>query len=435
MQRETLTFCTELARTGEDLVPLRMLHVRGHLVNHPDLVKEVLVTKAKQFRKIEQVLKVLRQVDGNGLALTEGEFWLRQRRLMQPLFHARRFAGYADAMVACTREMGDGWHDGQELDLAAEMTYLTLRIVGRTMFGVEIAQRAARLGEAVHVLSEAFTKEAAAPFIWPLWFPGQGRKRWAIRYLDEFLRGVIAERRRTGEDKGDLLSMLLLAVDEEGDGKGMTDEQARDEAVTMFNAGHDSTAAGLAWVWHALGRNKTELDRVVTEIDTVLGDRPATSADLPKLKRCEWAVRETLRLYPPVWIIFTRKALAGVDLGRHRVRKGDWMYILPYTLHRDARWFPNPEVFDPERFAPGRVEAISQYAYIPFGAGPHMCIGNAFATMEMVLILATVLQRYRPALLETREAEPEALLSLRPRGGVRAVLHRRSAPVPAGAAV
>jgi cytochrome P450 len=228
--------------------------------------------------------------------------------------------------------------------------------------------------------------------------------------------------------------MLLLAVDEEGDRRGMTDEQARDEAMTLFNAGHDSTAAGLAWIWYLVAKHPAVQDRTVKEVDEAVGGRAVTFADLPRLGYAERVVRESLRLYPPTWSLFPREALAEVELGGYVVPKEAWVSIFPWVLHRDARWVPEPERFDPDRFAPGRAEQIPQYAYIPFGAGPHACIGKGFAMMEMTLILATVLQQYRVELLPGQETvEPEPLIALRPKAGVRVAVSRRVAiPPPTG---
>jgi cytochrome P450 len=336
-------------------------------------------------------------------------------------------------MVEHTRRMLARWPDGLEVNMADAMTHLTLDITGKTLFGVELAGREAPLREAVRTLSEVFMQELNATLRLPDWLPlpGKRRKRAAIGVLDRFVREVIRERRASGEDRGDLLSMLLLAVDAEGDGRGMTDEQARDEAMTLFNAGHDSTAAGLAWVWYLVAKHPEVQARIVAEVDAALGGRPAAAEDLPRLAYAERVVKEALRLYPPTWSLFAREAVADVEVGGYTLPRGSWVAMFPYVLHRDPRWFPEPERFDPERFAPGRVEQVPPLAYVPFGAGPHACIGNAFASMEMVLILATVLQQVRVELAPGQgDAEPEPLIALRPKGGVRVKVKRR-APAPA----
>lgn len=432
---EPLEFITEVSRTYGDVAYLRMGPLKAYFINHPQLIREVLVTRNKSFRRPRWMTAGLAKIDGNGLVLSEGDFWLRQRRLVQPAFQSKRFQGYADAMVRSTRAMLDRWTANEPFDIADEMTHLTLDIIGATLFGVELGDRAAQLGEAVRTISQTFVEEAGNPFQLPDWVPTarNRRKRAAIRTLDDLIRGVIRERRASGEDRGDLLSMLLLAVDHEGDGRGMTDEQARDEAMTMFNAGHDSTAAALAWTWYLIARHPEVESRLVAEIDRVLGDRPATYADVAQLAFTEMVVKESLRLYPPTWAMFPREAIEPMELGGYTIPRGGWIYTFQWVTHRDGRFFADPTRFDPDRFAPGRAEQIPQYAYFPFGGGPRGCIGNVFATMETILIVATVLQKFRIRLAPGQgEAEPEPLISIRPKGGLRVTLDRRTEPALAG---
>ncbi len=428
VRRDPPGYLMHLARTYGDIVHTRLLGRHIFVVHQPDAIRDILLTKGKSFQKVERFMRPFRQVDGNGLVFSEGDFWLRQRRLMQPAFHARRMGRYADAMVAETRRMLEHWPASAQFNIADVMTHLTLDIVGKTLFGVELAGREAPLRDAVRVLSEAFTREGNEAVHLPDWLPlpAKRRKMQAIRYLDQFIRDVIRQRRASGEDRGDLLSMLLLAADEEGDGRGMTDEQARDEAMTLFNAGHDSTAAGLTWIWYLVAKHTDVQARLVDEVNTVLGERPATVADLPLLSLAGQVVTEALRLYPPTWSLFPREALVDVEVGGYVMPKGSWVSILPWVLQHDARWFPKPDQFDPDRFAPDRADQIPQYAYIPFGAGPHVCIGHAFATMEMTLVLTTVLQQFRVDLASGQgEAEPEFLIALRPKSGVRVEVKRR----------
>ncbi|MGQ0633463.1 MAG: cytochrome P450 [Planctomycetaceae bacterium] len=424
---DPLGFITRLGRTYGDMAWFRMGPVRAFLVNHPDLIREVLVTKAKCFVKERRTLDTLRQVDGEGLVVTEGDFWLRQRRLLQPAFSSKRFAGYADEIVAKTARRLEGWLPGQTLNVVDEMTNLTLEIIAKAFYDVELTGQTALLGEAVRVLSQAFYRELSNPFRLPDWLPlpAARRKRRAIESLHGLIDGIIAERRALGSpDRGDLLSMLLLAVDDEGDGKGMSDRQARDEAATMFNAGHDSTAAALAWLWYLVARNSEIEARLIAEARAVLGGRPATSDDVPRLVFTDCVVREALRLYPPVWSLMVRVAQEDVEIGGYLVPKGHWVYMFPWVTQRDARFFENPETFDPDRWMAGRVEKIPQYGWIPFGAGPHVCIGQALALAEMTLIVSTVLQRFRLEFApnQPRDVAPEPLLAIRPRGGLRMVV-------------
>ncbi|MGD9723242.1 MAG: cytochrome P450 [Pirellulales bacterium] len=434
-RNDPLGFITEVGRTYGDLAYFRMGPVRAYFVNSPPLIREVLVTRNKSFRRPKWITGPLSKIDGNGLVLSDGDFWLRQRRLVQPAFNTRRFDGYAQVTVESTQRMLDRWRGGMQFDLADEMTHLTLDIIARTLFGVDLGPQAAELGEAVRVISQTFVRETANPIQVPDWLPtaGKRRKRWAIKTLDTMIRGVIRERRASRADRGDLLSMLLLAVDEEGDGRGMNDEQARDEAVTLFNAGHDTTAAALAWIWYLVARHPEVEQRLVEEVDAVLGGRAGTYSDVARLPYTEMVVKESLRINPPTWSLVPREAVQPVELGGYTIPGGSWVYTFPWMTQRDPRFFPEPEKFDPERFSPGRVESIPQYAYFPFGAGPRVCIGNTFATMEMILILASVLQKFRVRLAPGQgEAEPEPLIAIRPKGGLRVSLEARTKPAYAG---
>ena len=436
-RNHTLQFITDVGRTYGDMAYFRMGRVRAYVVNHPQLIREVLVTKHKSFRRPPMLVRPLAKVDGQGLVLSEGDLWLRQRRLMQPAFNPKRFEGYAHITVEYTRRMLDRWSTGAALDVAEEMTHLTLEIIAKTLFDVEVSEQTARLGQAVRVISEEYTREAGNPFQLPDWLPlpRQRRKRWAIDTLHGMIGDIIRARRGSREDHGDLLSMLLLAVDEEGDGRGMSDQQARDEAITLFNAGHDSTAAALTWIWYLVAKHPAVEARLVEEVDTVLAGRAAGYADVPRLPYTEMMVKEALRLYPPTWSMFPREAVASVEIGGYTIPKRSWVYVFPWVTHRDPRFFENPEKFEPERFAPGRSDKIPQYAYFPFGGGPRVCIGNTFATMEMILILASVLQAFRVKLAaDQSDAEPEVMIAIRPKGGMRVVLHRRAEPAYAGKA-
>jgi cytochrome P450 len=322
--------------------------------------------------------------------------------------------------------------------MAGVMTHLTLTIIARTLFDVDVADQAKKLGDAVAVLGAVLKGDFSSFFLLPDWLPlpSKRRRRRALRTLDEFVWKTIRERRAAGVDKGDLLSMLLLAQDEEGDGGGMTDQQVRDEALTLFNAGHDSTAAALAWVWYCIATHPEVEAKLLAEVDAVLGDRTAGYEDVQRLPYVEMVVKETLRLYPATVALFTRESVEEVEVGGYRVPKGAWVYLFPWMTQRDPRFFDNPETFDPDRFAPGRAERIPQYAYFPFGGGPHVCIGNTFASMEMVLIVATMLQRYRLALAPGQGAVvPEVHVAIRPRGGLRMKALRRTAPAPASSGV
>jgi cytochrome P450 len=420
-QNQLLEFPTELARTYGDLAHFRLGPVHFYFVNHPELVKEVLITRGKSFKKLPRVIKALSQVDGNGLVLSDGDFWLRQRRLVQPAFSTKRFDGYAKIVVDSARQSVDSWKLGSQIDVVHEMRRLALAIVARTLFGAEVSDTEGILGTATETISEIVTRETSRLIQWPQWFPtaDNRRKRAAIQVVDRVIRRIIRERRANGEDRGDLLSMLLAAVDEEGDGTRMTDEQARDEVITLFNAGHDTTASSLGWTWYLLAKHPDVATRIRDEVRSVLQGRPASYADVATLVYTTQVVKESMRLYPPTWALIPRVAKQPVTIGEYELPKGAWVYIYPWVLHRDPRFFPDPERFDPDRFAPDRVDSIPQHAYIPFGAGPHVCIGNTFATMEMALALATIVPRCRLTLPPDHPPViPEPLIAIRPRDGL-----------------
>jgi len=417
-----LEFITDLSRNYGDLAYFPIGPYRIYFVNHPALVREVLVTKAKQFPKEPNSTRILSQIDGQGLAVTKDDVWLRQRRLVQPAFHLRRMGRYANITVEHTRRLTDRWRSGVALNVADEMTHQALDVIVKSLFDVEIGDQVEQLREAIRIFAETlFSEVSSAPFKLPDWLPlpAKRRKRWAIQTVDTLIRDIIRDRRATGGDKGDLLSMLLMAVDEAGNGKGMTDEQARDEAVTLFRAGHDSTAAGLAWIWYLLACHPGVEARLIAEVDAVLGSRPATYEDLSSLPYAEMVVKESLRLYPPTWALFAREPSADVDVGGYTIPRGAKVFIFPWGIHRNPRFFADAEKFDPERFAADRAEQITPGAYIPYGLGPHLCIGASFASMQMLLTVVTVLQRFRLALVPGHgSVEPEPHIAIRPKGGL-----------------
>jgi cytochrome P450 len=434
MKQDLLGYYIELHRRHGDVVYLRLGPYRSYVFFHPDAVREVLVARAKQFRRFPRPMEVLAQWNGNSVLISEGDEWLRQRRLVQPAFHPRRFERYASCMIDRCRHRLDGWlktiqgAGSIETEIGKEMTDLTLEIIARTMFDAEITAEAADLGRAVAILSEIAVKEMQSPWILPDWLPlpEKRRKRWAMQRLDATVRRFIRERRASGTDQGDLLSMLLLAVDEEGDGGSFTDEQARDQSMTLLIAGHDTTAAGLTWLFYCLARHPQALALVHQELDTVLGNREPTANDLPRLSYTERVVKETLRLYPPAIGVFVRQALADVEIAGYTLPRNSLVQVFPYICQHDPRWFPQPETFDPDRFLPEQQGTLPPFAYFPFGGGPRVCIGNTFAMMEMVLVAATLLQPLHVELAPgQQEAQPVALMSLRPRGEVRLRWTRR----------
>jgi cytochrome P450 len=433
IRADSMGYYARLFHEYGDCVHMRFGPYHDYVFFHPDQVKEILITKAKHFRRFRRPMDVLAQWNGrNSLIITEGAEWLRQRRLAQPAFHPRRFGKYAEVVVDLTeRWLTKVGHPGMPaFDSVQELTDLSLAINTTMLFGADVHEAMPRIDEAVAILSPVAVREFTQPFTLPDWLPlpGKPKKRWAIRYIDETVRGMIHRWRADGKDHGDLLSMFLLAVDEEGDGRSMSDDEARDSLVTMLLAGHDTVAAGIVWTWYALTRYPEIETKAVEEIDAVLGDRPATFTDLPRLAYLDRVVKETLRLYPPAPTVFTRQTLSEVEIGGYVLPKGSLVHPFASVTQRDPRWFPEPEKFDPDRFLPGKLEQLPQFAYFPFGGGPRVCIGNSLAMMVMTLVTTTVWQRLRLRLAPDQgPVEWQLLMSLRPKGKLRMVATPRAA--------
>jgi cytochrome P450 len=418
MRRDPLGFAVRVAREYGDFAFVRIGWVRLYLVNRPDLVREVLVTKARSFRKVTRQMRALRKIEGDGLVVAEGPTWARHRPVVQGSFHPRHFARYADAVVGCTRRRLDRWRPGEPFDMAAEMNELALEVIARLVFDEDVADRAAALRDAVHAFRQAMQGEGGSAVVLPDWvpLPAKVRERRALRAVDDLIWKLIRDRQAAGAGGDDMLGQILAAVADRP-GLGITDREVRDEVATLFVAGHDTTSAALAWLWVALSQHPHVERRALQEVD-LLGRRPIGHADLPRLKYLERVVKESMRLYPATAFLFGREAVEDVDLGGYTLGRGSWVFMSPYIVQRDARNFPDPETFDPDRFAPGRADEIPPYSYLVFGAGPRTCIGNALATTELVLVAATVLQRYSLT-LDQPPPEAEMEVVLRPKGGLR----------------
>ncbi|GIK64341.1 MAG: cytochrome P450 [Chloroflexota bacterium] len=394
-----------------------------YLLSNPTHIHEVLVEKADQFHKAAKYKdeqRGLARLLGNGLITSDGDYWRQQRRLMQPAFHARRIEGYGVVMVNYTRQMLDSWRDGSSLDVADEMMHLTLAIVARTILDTELAGDAEQIAEAVSV----FQNLAFGVDIFPLWLPTPAhiRQSRVEKTMSQIISRLIAERRASAGDRGDLLSMMLLTIDEEGN--GMTDRQIRDEMVTLFLAGHETTANALNWAWYLLAQHPDIEAKLHSELDAVLQGNPPTFADLKRLPYTEMVMKEAMRLYPPVWSM-SRQVIEAVEIGGYPIAKGSEVNIITYATHHDSRWWSEPECFLPERFSPQQEQQFPKLAYLPFSSGPRVCIGNSFAMVEAQLILATIAQRYRLALTDGYNTQPEALITLRPQHGLPMKVQRR----------
>jgi cytochrome P450 len=406
-----------------DIALFRFGPFRYVLVNDPDDVQHVLVANHRNYVK-SRSYRGLALVLGQGLVTSEGDLWRRQRKLSQPAFHHQRLAGLVDKMSRCTNEMLEDWsgrpQDG-ELDVHGEMMRLTLRIVGHTLFSTELADDASELGPAITVALVRANQQAEAFAPTPLWIPTplNLRFRRAKRILDATVHRIIAERRADGGDRGDLLSMLMAATDETGAG-GMSDAQLRDEVMTLFLAGHETIATAMSWTWLLLSRHPDVAHLVREEASAVLGGRAARADDLPRLVYTGWVVDECMRLFPPVWVM-ERAALDRDEIAGYEIPRGWVVGVSPWTLHRHPDHWEQPERFWPERFSSERSEARHKHVFLPFGAGPRVCIGNHFAKMEAKVILATVAQRFAVEVPHTPRPQPG--VTLRPNGGMRGRLH------------
>jgi cytochrome P450 len=421
------TFLDAADRFG-DLVHLKAGPYHGFLLCEPADIKHVLQDNARNYHK-SPLYQRLRDSLGDGLLTSEDDVWLRQRRLAQPAFHRQRVTAMADAMVDCAEQMFERWDRaaslGEPVDLVAEMMAVTQRIIVRTMFSTDLGATAAVVNRTWPIINrrigETFwsTKlETSLPL------PANRRFWRALRELETVVYRIIADRRKTRRDESDLLSMFLAARDDET-GTGMTDRQLRDEVVTMLLAGHETTSLALSWTYYLLSQHPEVERRIAAEIDRVIGaDRPSF-AHLERLTVTRRAIEESLRLYPPAWG-FSRRALADDEIGGYRIPKGSLVFLIPFVVHRRPKLWPDPERFDPDRFAPALESARPRFAYFPFGGGPRGCIGAQFAMVEAQLIVAVIAQRYRIEILPDQQIRAEPLITLRPAPGLRAMVRKRA---------
>ncbi|MGH9775626.1 MAG: cytochrome P450 [Candidatus Acidiferrales bacterium] len=427
LRRDPLKFFTGLRTGYGDVIHVRLPFGQSRvLVNHPELIEQILVVDHQKYEKSPTLLKVTARILGKGLLTSEGEFWRRQRRISQPLFQRTHIAKYAETMVARTQEQIATWHDGDSLDISDEMMRLTMGIAVKTLFGSEAPAEARRVGqELATVMRYELRRMRSAfkiPASWPT--PLNRRVKEAYAYLDSVVYGMINERRATGTRGDDLLSRLIIATDE--DGSTMTPKQLRDEVMTHFLAGHETTALAMTWTWFLLAENPRTEIILHEELAQVLQGRPPRVEDLTKLPYLEAVLRESMRLYPPAWIM-SRSSIERVKVGAFEFSPGTTVLMSPWVMHRDPRFFEDPQVFRPERWLEGRADKLPAYAYFPFGGGPRRCIGQEFALMEAGLLLAVIAPRFRFRLAKDHQVIPEPLVTLRPKNGVRVTVHPETA--------
>ncbi|HEX5062507.1 MAG TPA: cytochrome P450 [Kofleriaceae bacterium] len=419
-RRDRLDLQDRAARTGP-IARIQLAHIPIYIVTDADLAHQVLSEQAASFKK-SAGLQFLKPLLGDGLLIAEGDDHKRHRKLLAPAFAPKRLEKYGDIMVAETEKQLARWRHGMRIDLANEMMEMTLAIAGRTMFSADVRGDAAQVAEALELGMRAQQANLRSPlqlgYEWPL--PRHRQMRRAVKMLDEVVYRLIREGRARGTDRGDVLSILLLASDEAG---GLSDSQVRDEVMTLLLAGHETTANALTWTWFELGRHPDVLAKLTLELEP-FGRRPVAVEDLPKLPFNLAVIEEAMRVHPPVYMT-GREACEDVDIGGHRLPRGSIVAINIRGIHRRGDYFPAPDAFMPERMLPDAKKARPRHHYLPFGAGPRICIGSHFALLEAQLALATMVQHARLRLLATR-VEPEPLVTLRPRGGMPAVVELRS---------
>lgn len=423
-RRQPTEFLGKLALLG-DVTFFRMGKQLGYFVNHPDMVRDLFVVNAAKFKK-GRALQRAKRLLGEGLLTSEGEAHLRQRRMIQPAFHRSRIADYARSMVDSGEKMSAKWADGDVRDIDREMMRLTLQIVGKTLFSANVEDDADEIGRAMTSVIELFNYLLLPYSEWLERLPLPQSKRFknARDTLNSVIYGIIEERRRSGEDKGDLLSTLLAARDED-DGSAMTDEEIRDEALTLFLAGHETTANALTWSWYLLSQNPAAESILHAELDQVLNGRMPTMDDLPNLKYTEAVLAESMRLFPPAWAI-GRLSLEDHEFGGFKVPKGSLVLASPFIMHRDRRFWADAERFIPERWEQQSVrEAGQKNIYFPFGGGVRRCIGESFAWTEGILLIASLARKWKLRLMPEQKIGLQPMITLRPKFGMKMQIHKR----------
>jgi len=420
---DPLGLYTQWARQYGDIFYYRVFSRHIYFLNHPDLIEHVLVTNYQSFIKGE-ALQSNRRIFGNGLLTNDGDSWLQQRHLIQPAFHRDRIESYGDTMVAYTERMMAAWHDGDVRDIHRDMMRLALEIVAKVLFNVEVTADTDRIAGALNTFMELGSRGRMLlpPILRLLPTADNFRYRRAARQLDDIVYGLIHRRRSDGEIADDLLSGLLQA--QAIGRRAMSDEQLRDEVMTLLLAGHETTAVSLSWTWYLLAQYPEVEKKLCSELRAVLNGRSPRVQDLSRLPYTERVVKEAMRLYPPAWAI-VRNSLKDCDLGGYRVPAGATVMMSQWVMHRDPRYYDQPEQFNPDRWLEARVKGASKFTYFPFGGGPRTCIGASFATMEGVLVLAAIAQSYQVRVVQDFPVEPLPTITLRPRRGIKVVLTRR----------
>ena len=427
LRRDPLEGLRAIARQYGDIVRFHVIGQERILLNHPDWINQVLVVQHNKFHKSELTRRVTVRMLGQGLLISEGDFWRRQRRLAQPAFHRSRINDYAATMLEITESHLDSWQDGEERNIGQEMTALTLAIAVRTLFGATLPEQARGVGRAMTFLMRYSLRRQRLPFripeTWPT--PSNLRANRELEFIDSLVYRIISERQAEGNvnHHNDLLALLMGAMDE--DGTQMTPQQLHDETMTLFLAGHETTAQMLTWTWYALSQNPAVGTRLEEELSGVLGSRPIEAADVPRLPYLQAVMNEILRLYPPAYIM-AREVIEPCEMGGYTMRPKVTILFSQWVMHRDPRFYSDPDAFRPERWLDGLADRLPPGAYFPFGDGPRRCIGQGFALLEAAVVIATLARRFRLQLVPGTAVLPEPLVTLRPRHGIQMALHARN---------
>ncbi len=418
-RKDQLGFVTNLQRTYGDAATMYFFNTPAVLFTRPEAIRYILIENARNFIN-RPVFESLRLVLGDGLLSIDGNFHRQQRRMVQPAFHKQRVESYRDTMVACTESMLAEWSPGSQRDISDEMMRVTMRIVAKALFNIDIASQIEALSQAFFEASE-YSRRARAP--WRLRvnlpFTRYGKYARARKFLDDTMAELIAKHRASGEDSGDVISMLLQAQDE--DGSAMPDQQVRDETLTLLAAGHATTANTLSWVFYLLSSHPEQREKLLEELRRVLGGRPPTVDDLAKLPYLDMVVKEAMRLYPPAWMQ-PRYTVDDFEYGGYRIKAGTVIFMCQWVTHRLPDLWLDPDAFKPERFDPETGQKYHPQAYFPFGAGSRICIGMPFANLEARILLATILQRYVPRLAPGFPVVPQPMVTLFPKFGLQMIL-------------
>lgn len=426
-QSDPLGFLTRLAKEYGDVAKFRFGPFQNvYLISDPELIKQILVTKQKSFLKSKD-FNSLKPLIGEGLVTSEKDFHMRQRRLIQPSFKKTHISNYAQDMIDITEAYISTWNNGEERMITEDTMSIALGIVSKTMFSTELKDGYDIIGGTVDSALKSLVKRMRTLFQVPLWIPTKSNRelKKTLKQLNAVVYSIIEKRRKDTESHDDMLGILMDARDEV-DGYGMSDQQVRDEVMTIFMAGHETTATALSWTFYLLSQHPEVEAKLFNEIDTVIGNRSPTPSDFMKLPYTQNIISESLRIYPPIHVI-SRKATEDVSIGDYHFKKGDMFFLSPYVMHHKPEYFDQTEAFIPERFENNYLKTIPSFAYFPFGGGPRVCIGNHFSFMEAVLVLACISQRFRIRLApDHHEVKPLPLLSLRPRSGLRMIVETRN---------